>query len=143
MINSVVRNEMPSKYIIKKPPLSKPQLQWYKILLAHRVGLKPRELKRRKSQIYYSDICALRYSKKRSEYTQQICQEIENLEMIQPTAMQAMRFHRLFSITTLWPPLFSKSDIQWTINTFDDFISRKDRWRIEKVLNGGNSRLRF
>lgn len=42
--------------------------------------------------------------------------ELEALERMQPTAYDQLRFHRMFAITTLWPPLHTRKEIEYTIN---------------------------
>lgn len=67
-------------------------------------------------------------------YNKQFMSELEALERMQPTAYDQLRFHRLFAITTLWPPLHTRKEIEYTINILYK-SNRKIAKHVEEILN--------
>jgi hypothetical protein len=53
---------------------------------------------------------------------------------MQPTAYEQLRFHRLFAITTLWPPLHTRKEIEHTLNDLYKLNPRVSK-KIEKIMN--------
>lgn len=57
-------------------------------------------------------VCQERSQATRRMYDRQFMHELERQEAMQSCAYDAMRFHRHFVITTLWPPLHTKKEIE-------------------------------
>lgn len=53
---------------------------------------------------------------------------------MQSNAYEQIRFHRLFAITTLWPPLHTRKEIEYTINVLYKPNTRVSR-RVEEIMN--------
>lgn len=103
----------------------------------------------------YSDVvCRERTKASKQMYDKQFKSEIKNLEAMQASAYDQMRFHRLsiyflcflcwncfdifpcyrfFAITTLWPPLHSRKEVDYTIRTFYQ-PSQKHLQRLNYIL---------
>ncbi|XP_037957525.1 uncharacterized protein LOC119687319 [Teleopsis dalmanni] len=118
-----------------KRPMNALQTQWYRILLARRVGIQPTPPKNvNEDKKPYQNICRKRYLTAFQRYNKQFVREIEQLEAMQPSAIDAMRIHRSFSITTFWPPLHSKHEINLTLEHLEKVLSLRERRRLEAVL---------
>uniref|UniRef100_A0A1A9UMS6 Uncharacterized protein n=1 Tax=Glossina austeni TaxID=7395 RepID=A0A1A9UMS6_GLOAU len=101
-------------------PMNALQKQWYRLLLARK-----------------------RYKEAFHRYNQQFHKEIKHLEAMQPSAMDAMRIHRTFAITTLWPPLHSKREINLTLAQLEKVLSVNERRRLQQILKYGPDLKRF
>ncbi|KAG5671747.1 hypothetical protein PVAND_001927 [Polypedilum vanderplanki] len=66
-------------------------------------------------QQQYFIVCRKRIKDIKHLQDKQFEHEIKNLEAMQQCAYDQMRFHRIFAITTLWPPLHTRKEIMWTI----------------------------
>lgn len=66
-------------------------------------------------------------------YNKQFASELEALERMQPSAYDQLRFARLFAITTLWPPLHTRKEIEYTINILYK-PNRKVAKHVEEIL---------
>lgn len=83
----------------------------------------------------FSDqICKKRYHESVVRFNKQFKSELDALERMQPTAYEQIRFHRLFAITTLWPPLHTRKEINYTINVLYKLNNKVSR-RVEEILN--------
>lgn len=83
---------------------------------------------------FSDEICQKRYHESVVRYNEQFHSELEALERMQPTAYEQIRFHRLFAVTTLWPPLHTRKEIDYTINVLYKLSSKVSR-RVEDILN--------
>ncbi|CAO1437352.1 unnamed protein product [Diamesa serratosioi] len=88
---------------------------------------------RPKSTIPYEQICQQRYHNSVKMHNEQFMNELKCLEAMQPTAYDQTRFHRMFAITTLWPPLHTRKEIEYTINVLYKSSQRHMR-RVEEIL---------
>ncbi|ALC37944.1 CG14342 [Drosophila busckii] len=109
------------------------QKQWYRVLLARRVGFGQRPLKDEK-ELTYSDLCHKRYMNAFRRYNERFHSEMLQHEQMQRCALDSMRVHRTFSITTLWLPLHSKREINATLETLERVLTIKERRRLEEIL---------
>lgn len=82
---------------------------------------------------FSNEICRKRYHESVVRYNEQFKSELEALERMQPTAYEQIRFHRLFAITTLWPPLHTRKEIEYTIDSLYKLNSKVVR-RVEEIL---------
>ncbi|CRL07203.1 CLUMA_CG020186, isoform A [Clunio marinus] len=98
------------------------------------------EIKERKKKLctidstFVDKICRHRYHESIKRYDKQLRSEIGVLENIQKTAFEQVRLHRLFAVTTLWPPLHTRKEIEYTINSLhkvNSFIAHK----VDMILN--------
>ncbi|XP_055919055.1 uncharacterized protein LOC129951071 [Eupeodes corollae] len=117
-----------------KRPMNALQKQWYRVLIARKVGAAAQQLKPRNKDQSYQSVCYQRYKNAFRIYNQQFNNEIEKLEAMQPRAIDAMRLHRSFAITTLWLPLHSKREINLTLEQLEKVLSVKERRRLEQIL---------
>ncbi|XP_054083738.1 uncharacterized protein LOC105210881 isoform X1 [Zeugodacus cucurbitae] len=83
---------------------------------------------------YSQQVCQRRYMDAFRRYNAQFRKEVQQHELMQPTAIDAMRVHRTFAITTMWPPLHSKREINLTLEQLENVLSVKERWRLEEIL---------
>ncbi|KAL5281890.1 hypothetical protein ACFFRR_005286 [Megaselia abdita] len=105
---------------------------WYKVLLAKKIVPLKADLKKEKI-ITYQDVCRNRYTKSFKKYNNRFVQEIKNIENCQPRAIDAMRLHRSFAITTLWPPMHSNKEIHGTLNKLENILNSKDRRHLKLI----------
>jgi hypothetical protein len=84
--------------------------------------------------IFSDEVCRRRYHDSVVRYNEQFKLELESLERMQPTAYDQIRFHRLFAITTLWPPLHTRKEIENTINVLYKPSEKVSR-RVEEIMN--------
>uniref|UniRef100_A0A1A9VZL4 Uncharacterized protein n=1 Tax=Glossina brevipalpis TaxID=37001 RepID=A0A1A9VZL4_9MUSC len=125
-------------------PMNALQKQWYRLLLARKIGFQVEEkTKETDTEETYSTICQKRYKEAFHRYNQQFRKEFKHLEAMQPSAMDAMRIHRTFAITTLWPPLHSKREINLTLAQLDKVLSVNERRRLQEILKYGPDLKRF
>ncbi|XP_018796590.1 PREDICTED: uncharacterized protein LOC108973653 [Bactrocera latifrons] len=118
-----------------KRPMNALQKQWYRVLIARRVGYGPPLSSSNANQTQtYQQVCQRRYMDAFRRYNAQFRKEVQQHELMQPTAIDAMRVHRTFAITTLWPPLHSKREINLTLEQLENVLSVKERWRLEEIL---------
>lgn len=102
-------------------------------------------------------ICHQRYQNTIKEYDKQFAYELEMQESMQFNAYNAMRFHRYFQlnilfetilkmfcelcvfrhfvITTLWPPLHTRKEIDYTLNKMFKLTKKQDK-RLKEILSG-------
>ncbi|XP_030238846.1 uncharacterized protein LOC115562153 [Drosophila navojoa] len=116
-----------------KRPMNTLQKQWYRVLLARRVGFGQRPQPSEKEPTY-ADICHRRYVAAFRRYNERFRWEMAMHEQMQRCAIDAMRVHRTFSITTLWLPLHSKREINSTLETLEKVLTVKERRRLEEIL---------
>ncbi|XP_017856666.1 PREDICTED: uncharacterized protein LOC108609457 [Drosophila arizonae] len=116
-----------------KRPMNTLQKQWYRVLLARRVGFGQRPQPSEKEPTY-ADICHRRYVAAFRRYNERFRWEMGMHEQMQRCAIDAMRVHRTFSITTLWLPLHSKREINSTLETLEKVLTVKERRRLEEIL---------
>ncbi|XP_001688792.2 uncharacterized protein LOC5667250 [Anopheles gambiae] len=83
----------------------------------------------------YSAICRQRYHANNVLYEQQFNYELKMLELMQNSAYDSMRFHRHFAITTLWPPLHTRKEIEFVLDTFFRHPERQTR-RLHEIMKG-------
>ncbi|XP_014087309.1 uncharacterized protein [Bactrocera oleae] len=117
-----------------KRPMNALQKQWYRVLIARRVGYGPSRSSNDNQTQTYQQVCQWRYMDAFRRYNAQFRKEVQQHELMQPTAIDAMRVHRTFAITTLWPPLHSKREINLTLEQLENVLSVKERWRLEEIL---------
>lgn len=79
------------------------------------------------------EVCKKRYHESVVRYNEQFKSELEALERMQPTAYEQIRFHRLFAITTLWPPLHTRKEIEYTIKTLYKQNPKVEK-RVEEIM---------
>ncbi|KAM8715967.1 hypothetical protein ACLKA7_002928 [Drosophila subpalustris] len=116
-----------------KRPMNALQKQWYRVLLARRVGFGQRTPQDEK-ELTYADICHRRYVAAFRRYNERFRWEMSMHEQMQRCAIDAMRVHRTFAITTLWLPLHSKREINSTLETLEKVLTVKERRRLEEIL---------
>ncbi|XP_030384636.1 uncharacterized protein LOC115631926 [Scaptodrosophila lebanonensis] len=121
-----------------KRPMNALQKQWYRVLLARRVAFGQRPPPDEK-ELTYADICHKRYMAAFRRYNERFRREMEKHEQMQRCAIDAMRVHRTFAITTLWPPLHSKTEINSTLETLEKVLTVKERRRLEQILKQGET----
>lgn len=78
-------------------------------------------------------MCRQRYQQSKRKYEKQFLYELKLLEAMQPSAYDAMRFHRYFAITTLWPPLHTRKEIEFVLNKMFKLTPRQDK-RLQELL---------
>ncbi|XP_067626143.1 uncharacterized protein [Eurosta solidaginis] len=118
-----------------KRPMNMLQKQWYRLLIARRVGYAPENSTSNSNPDQtYQKVCQRRYKDAFRRYNAQFRKEIKHHEIMQPTAIDAMRVHRTFSITTLWPPLHSKREVNLTLEQLENVLNVKERRRLEEIL---------
>ncbi|XP_040151668.1 uncharacterized protein LOC120893698 [Anopheles arabiensis] len=83
----------------------------------------------------YSAICRQRYHANNVLYEQQFNHELKMLELMQNSAYDSMRFHRHFAITTLWPPLHTRKEIEFVLDKFFRHPERQTR-RLHEIMKG-------
>ncbi|XP_013107854.1 uncharacterized protein LOC106087377 [Stomoxys calcitrans] len=119
-----------------KRPMNALQKQWYRILIARKLGYgSPRQPPVEEDT--YETKCQKRYQQSFHRYNRQFRQEIKQLEAMQPSAIDAMRVHRTFAITTLWLPLHSLREINLTLDQLEKVLSAKERRRLQHILKYG------
>ncbi|XP_016954768.1 uncharacterized protein LOC108027727 [Drosophila biarmipes] len=116
-----------------KRPMNALQKQWYRVLLARRVGFGQRPPPDEK-ELTYADICRKRYTAAFRRYNERFRREMAKHEEMQRCAIDAMRVHRTFAITTLWLPLHSKREINSTLETLEQVLTAKERRRLQEIL---------
>lgn len=79
-------------------------------------------------------ICRERSKQARRRYDRQFLRELEGIEATQASAYDAMRFHRHFAITTLWPPLHTRKEIDYVLGTMFRLTDRQQR-RLNELLS--------
>ncbi|KAH8324187.1 hypothetical protein KR074_001203 [Drosophila pseudoananassae] len=140
-----------------KRPMNALQKQWYRVLLARRVGFGQRPPPDEK-EVTYSDICRKRYAASFRRYNERFRREMAKHEEMQRCAIDAMRVHRTFAITTLWLPLHSKREINSTLETLEQVrhclnlrcmprlrdisvqvLTAKERRRLQEILKQNDS----
>ncbi|XP_016934117.2 uncharacterized protein [Drosophila suzukii] len=121
-----------------KRPMNALQKQWYRVLLARRVGFGQRPPPDEK-ELTYADICRKRYTAAFRRYNERFRREMAKHEEMQRCAIDAMRVHRTFAITTLWLPLHSKREINSTLETLEQVLTAKERRRLQEILKQGES----
>ncbi|XP_034667474.1 uncharacterized protein LOC117900986 [Drosophila subobscura] len=129
---------MPAENPFKRP-MNALQKQWYRVLLARRVGFGQRPPPDEK-ELTYADICRQRYMAAFRRYNERFRREMAKHEEMQSCAIDAMRVHRTFAITTLWLPLHSKQEINSTLETLEQVLSAAERRRLQEILKQGESR---
>ncbi|KAI8130232.1 hypothetical protein FF38_06657 [Lucilia cuprina] len=120
-----------------KRPMNTLQKQWYRILIARKVGISTQNEPLQPLEDTYQTKCRKRYKQAFHCYNQQFRKEIKQLEAMQPSAIDAMRVHRTFAITTLWLPLHSKREINLTLEQLENVLSVKERRRLQHILKYG------
>lgn len=88
----------------------------------------------RRLLLFSDQVCKQRYHESVVRFDKQFKSELEALERMQPTAYEQIRFHRLFAITTLWPPLHTRKEIENTINILYKQNPRVAR-RVDDIMN--------
>uniref|UniRef100_A0A182SB43 Uncharacterized protein n=1 Tax=Anopheles maculatus TaxID=74869 RepID=A0A182SB43_9DIPT len=83
----------------------------------------------------YSAVCRQRYHADNVQYEQQFNYELKMLELMQNSAYDSMRFHRHFAITTLWPPLHTRKEIEYVLDKFFRHSERQTR-RLHEIMKG-------
>ncbi|XP_030556032.1 uncharacterized protein LOC115759270 [Drosophila novamexicana] len=121
-----------------KRPMNALQKQWYRVLLARRVGFGQKPTQDEKEPTY-ADICHRRYMAAFRRYNERFRWEMAMHEQMQRCAIDAMRVHRTFSITMLWLPLHSKREINSTLETLEKVLTVQERRRLEEILKRGES----
>ncbi|EDW75901.1 uncharacterized protein Dwil_GK14951 [Drosophila willistoni] len=121
-----------------KRPMNTLQKQWYRVLLARRVGFGQRPPKDDREPTY-ADVCQKRYAAAFRQYNERFRHEMAKHEEMQRCAIDAMRVHRTFAITTLWLPLHSKREINATLETLEQVLTIKERRRLQEILKQNES----
>lgn len=86
------------------------------------------------SFIFSQEVCKRRYHDSVVRYNEQFKHELEAIERMQPTAYEQIRFHRLFAITTLWPPLHTRKEVDYTINVLYK-LNKKVAQRVDEIMS--------
>ncbi|XP_063696999.1 uncharacterized protein LOC134828001 [Culicoides brevitarsis] len=86
-----------------------------------------------KYQMPYFMVCRQRYQDSKKKYDEQFLYELKMQEAMQPSAYDAMRFHRHFIITTLWPPLHTRKEIDMTLKMYD--LDPKQKKRLRELMD--------
>ncbi|XP_035786311.1 uncharacterized protein LOC118463665 [Anopheles albimanus] len=81
----------------------------------------------------YATVCRQRYHASLVEYEKQFNRELKSLELMQNSAYDSMRFHRHFAITTLWPPLHTRKEIEFVLDKFFRHSERQTR-RLHDIM---------
>ncbi|XP_061394710.1 uncharacterized protein LOC133330270 [Musca vetustissima] len=113
------------------------QKQWYRILIARKLGYGSPRQQAEVTEESYQIKCRKRYQQSFHRYNRQFREEIKQLEAMQPSAIDAMRLHRTFAITTLWLPLHSLREINLTLEQLEKVLSVKERRRLQHILKYG------
>ncbi|XP_037816106.1 uncharacterized protein LOC119606612 [Lucilia sericata] len=87
-----------------------------------------------KFQLPYIIKCRNRYNASKKLYEQRFQYEIEQLIVQQATGYEAARLNRHLCITTIWPPLHSRSEIAHTQRYFFS-LTRKERQRLNWIMS--------
>ncbi|XP_055533972.1 uncharacterized protein LOC129723659 [Wyeomyia smithii] len=87
-----------------------------------------------KFQVSYSVVCRQRYHKNKLRYDKQFEHELKMLELMQNSAYDSMRFHRHMAITTLWPPLHTRKEIEYVLDKFFRLPDKQTR-RLHEIMN--------
>uniref|UniRef100_A0A336LRY7 CSON002524 protein n=1 Tax=Culicoides sonorensis TaxID=179676 RepID=A0A336LRY7_CULSO len=85
-----------------------------------------------KYKMPYYMVCRERYQNTKKEYDEQFLYELKMQEAMQPSAYDAMRFHRHFVITTLWPPLHTKKEIENTLKMYA--LDKRQEKRLRELM---------
>ncbi|XP_005182071.1 uncharacterized protein LOC101890313 [Musca domestica] len=120
-----------------KRPMNALQKQWYRILIARKLGYGSPRQQAEVTEESYQTKCLKRYQQSFHRYNRQFREEIKQLEAMQPSAIDAMRLHRTFAITTLWLPLHSLREINLTLEQLEKVLSVKERRRLQHILKYG------
>lgn len=83
---------------------------------------------------FSQEVCKRRYHDSVVRYNEQFKHELEAIERMQPTAYEQIRFHRLFAITTLWPPLHTRKEVDYTINVLYK-LNKKVAQRVDEIMS--------
>ncbi|KAJ6630526.1 hypothetical protein Bhyg_15904 [Pseudolycoriella hygida] len=84
-------------------------------------------------KVPYDVICKRTYQAARRKYDKQFLYELKMQEAMQPSAYDAMRFNRYFAITTLWPPLHTAKEINYTLNKMFT-LTPKEQSRLNELM---------
>ncbi|XP_037048141.1 uncharacterized protein LOC119082661 [Bradysia coprophila] len=84
-------------------------------------------------KIPYDVLCKLAYQAASRKYSKQFLYELKMQEAMQPSAYDAMRFNRYFAITTLWPPLHTRKEIDYTLNRMFT-LTPKQQKRLNELM---------
>ncbi|KAL9895597.1 uncharacterized protein ACN2A1_006308 [Glossina fuscipes fuscipes] len=87
----------------------------------------------RKIKLPYYVQCANRYENSKRAYENQFQREINKLIALQSTGYEAARMNRHLCITSIWPPLHSRHDIDYTHRHFFR-LNRKERTRLQWIM---------
>ncbi|XP_053688953.1 uncharacterized protein LOC128738114 [Sabethes cyaneus] len=87
-----------------------------------------------KFQVSYPVVCRQRYHKDKLRYDKQFEYELKMLELMQNSAYDSMRFHRHMAITTLWPPLHTRKEIEYVLDKFFRLPDRQTR-RLHEIMS--------
>ncbi|KAL9700337.1 hypothetical protein quinque_003778 [Culex quinquefasciatus] len=87
-----------------------------------------------KFQVTYPVVCRQRYHQDKVRYDKQFHYELKMLELMQNSAYDSMRFHRHVAITTLWPPLHTKKEIEYVLDKFFRLPDKQTR-RLRDIMN--------
>ncbi|XP_062550389.1 uncharacterized protein LOC134215159 [Armigeres subalbatus] len=87
-----------------------------------------------KFRVTYPVVCRQRYHKDKLRYDKQFEYELKMLELMQNSAYDSMRFHRHFAITTLWPPLHTRKEIEYVLDKFFR-LPNKQTSRLHDIMN--------
>ncbi|XP_055612413.1 uncharacterized protein LOC129758806 [Uranotaenia lowii] len=85
-------------------------------------------------QLTYPVVCRQRYHRDKLRYNKQFQYELKMLELMQNSAYDSMRFHRHVAITTLWPPLHTKKEIDFVLDKFFRLPDKQQR-RLHEIMN--------
>lgn len=78
-------------------------------------------------------MCRERSKQVRAKYDRQFLHELQRQEAMQSSAYDAMRFHRHFAITTLWPPLHTRKEIDYVLSKFFKLSAKQER-RLNELM---------
>ncbi|XP_058466809.1 uncharacterized protein LOC131439600 [Malaya genurostris] len=87
-----------------------------------------------KFQVTYPVVCRQRYHRDKVRYDKMFKHELKMLELMQNSAYDSMRFHRHMAITTLWPPLHTRKEIEYVLNNFFRLPDKQTR-RLRDIIN--------
>ncbi|XP_055686690.1 uncharacterized protein LOC129792003 [Lutzomyia longipalpis] len=79
----------------------------------------------------YAAVCRKRYYRARLHHQEEYLEELQLLEESQPSAYEAMRFHRNFAVTTIWPPLHR--DVELVLKHTHRYTGKDDA-RLKELL---------
>lgn len=80
-------------------------------------------------------VCRDRYQQAKRKYDKQFLYELRMQEAMQNCAYDAMRFHRHFAITTLWPPLHTRKEINYCLSKMFQLNPKQDKRLKELMAN--------